>query len=409
MDDVYAQIAIRRARRHVGRDLRQGVRRADDLSSMTSGPRRPHGRGAQLPARRGAHRHHQAVRPDRRVRSGQPHAAPRADPRHPRRERCRQVDADEGAHRPRPARCRADPSARSAGADRRPHRCRRARHRHGAPALQPRRGAHRVGERRAGRRRSPRPARTCASGSAQISEQYGLDIDPDDRIADLPAGMRQRVEIIKCLRRDPEVLVFDEPTSVLSPSESEFLFDALRRVVQDEGKAVALVSHKLPEILSVTDEVTIMRDGRVVQAGPTAGADASTLARAMVGRDVVLRSEHAAFGVVDVDAAHAAATSGSASPTAIPAADSDRARAGAATRRRHAPRAATVGCCSTDSTSRSTPARSSASPASRTTASAPSATCSRACRTSTAGRVEVERRRGGHGHAPVRWRVPASR
>jgi simple sugar transport system ATP-binding protein len=165
---------------------------------------------------------------------------------------------------------------------------------------------------------------------AQISEQYGLDIDPDDRITDLPAGMRQRVEIIKCLRRDPEVLVFDEPTSVLSPSESEFLFDALRRVVHDEGKAVALVSHKLPEILSVTDEVTIMRDGRVVQAGPTAGADASTLARAMVGRDVVLRREHAAFGVVDVDDTAKAATtpgptSGLTSPTAVPAAESVRA------------------------------------------------------------------------------------
>jgi simple sugar transport system ATP-binding protein len=95
--------------------------------------------------------------------------------------------------------------------------------------------------------------------------------------------------------------VFDEPTSVLSPAESEFLFAALRRVVEDEGKAVALVSHKLPEILSVTDEVTIMRDGRVVQSGPTAGTEASALARAMVGRDVVLRSEHAAFGVVDAD------------------------------------------------------------------------------------------------------------
>jgi simple sugar transport system ATP-binding protein len=151
----------------------------------------------------------------------------------------------------------------------------------------------------------------------EISEQYGLDIDPDDRIADLPAGMRQRVEIIKCLRRDPEVLVFDEPTSVLSPSESEFLFDALRRVVQDEGKAVALVSHKLPEILSVTDDVTIMRDGRVVQAGPTAGADASTLARAMVGREVVLRREHAAFGVVDIDGSAAEAPDGPESAPAV--------------------------------------------------------------------------------------------
>ncbi len=148
----------------------------------------------------------------------------------------------------------------------------------------------------------------------QISEHYGLHIDPDDRISDLSAGMRQRVEIIKCLRRDPQVLVFDEPTSVLSPSESEFLFAALRRVVQEEGKAVALVSHKLPEILSVTDEVTIMRDGKVVRSGHTAGTGASELARAMVGRDVVLRREHAAFGVVEINGADEAIAATSATP-----------------------------------------------------------------------------------------------
>ncbi|MGZ4673662.1 MAG: ABC transporter ATP-binding protein, partial [Ilumatobacteraceae bacterium] len=129
-------------------------------------------------------------------------------------------------------------------------------------------------------------------------EQYGLEIDPDDRISDLTAGMRQRVEIIKCLRRDPEILVFDEPTSVLSPAESEFLFAALRRVVEDQGKAVALVSHKLAEVISASDEITIMRDGKVVDHRPTAGSDPATLARAMVGRDVVLRREHAAFGVM---------------------------------------------------------------------------------------------------------------
>ena len=134
---------------------------------------------------------------------------------------------------------------------------------------------------------------------AEISEQYGLQIDPDDRISDLPAGMRQRVEIIKCLRRDPEILVFDEPTSVLSPAESEFLFAALRRVVEEEGKAVALVSHKLAEVISASDEITIMRDGKVVESRPTAGSDPASLARAMVGRDVVLRREHAAFGVLD--------------------------------------------------------------------------------------------------------------
>jgi general nucleoside transport system ATP-binding protein len=131
---------------------------------------------------------------------------------------------------------------------------------------------------------------------AEISEQYGLEIDPDARISDLPAGMRQRVEIIKCLRRDPDVLVFDEPTSVLSPAESEFLFDALRTVVGVEGKAVALVSHKLAEIMAATDDITIMRDGRVVESLPTAGADARTLARAMVGREVSLRGDHVLTG-----------------------------------------------------------------------------------------------------------------
>jgi ABC-type uncharacterized transport system ATPase subunit len=142
----------------------------------------------------------------------------------------------------------------------------------------------------------------------EISEQYGLEIDPDDRISDLTAGMRQRVEIIKCLRRDPQILVFDEPTSVLSPAESQFLFAALRRVVEDEGKAVALVSHKLAEVISASDEITIMRDGKVVDSRPTVGSDPTTLARAMVGREVVLRREHAAFGVLD-ESVPAASTS----------------------------------------------------------------------------------------------------
>ena len=128
---------------------------------------------------------------------------------------------------------------------------------------------------------------------AEISEQYGLEIDADAHIADLTAGMRQRVEIIKCLRRDPEVLIFDEPTSVLAPSEAAFLFEALRRVVGDFGKAVALVSHKLGEILTATDDLTIMRDGKVQESRPTAGSDAQALARAMVGREVKLRGASA--------------------------------------------------------------------------------------------------------------------
>ncbi|MGH9271778.1 MAG: ABC transporter ATP-binding protein [Ilumatobacteraceae bacterium] len=141
-------------------------------------------------------------------------------------------------------------------------------------------------------------ARAVRRRVGEISAQYGLEIEPDQRIADLPAGMRQRVEIIKCLRRDPQVLVFDEPTSVLTPEESEFLFGALRRVVEEEGKAVALVSHKLPEVMTATDEITIMRDGRVVDFRPTRDSDAASLARAMVGRDVSLRGERLAFGLV---------------------------------------------------------------------------------------------------------------
>ena len=142
----------------------------------------------------------------------------------------------------------------------------------------------------------------------EISEQYGLAIDPDARVGDLTAGLRQRVEIIKCLRRNPSIVVFDEPTSVLTPDESQQLFASLRQVVADEHRAVVLVSHKLDEILHATDDVTIMRHGAVVERILTADADAPMLARAMVGRAVSLRSERAALGlVVDHDAAVEAA------------------------------------------------------------------------------------------------------
>ena len=136
---------------------------------------------------------------------------------------------------------------------------------------------------------------------AAISNQYGLEIDPDARVGELTAGLRQRVEIIKCLRRDPHILVFDEPTSVLTPEESEQLFDTLREVVAAEGRAVVLVSHKLDEVLHATDEITIMRQGQVVDRRPTHEADARSLARAMVGREVSLRSERAAFGLAEVE------------------------------------------------------------------------------------------------------------
>ena len=133
----------------------------------------------------------------------------------------------------------------------------------------------------------------------EISERYGLAIDPDERISDLSAGLRQRVEIIKCLRRDPAIVILDEPTSVLTPGESEQLFEVLRLVVERENKAVALVSHKLDEVLAATDQITIMRAGAVVDRRDTADADAPGLARAMVGRPVSLRSEGAALGHIE--------------------------------------------------------------------------------------------------------------
>ena len=135
----------------------------------------------------------------------------------------------------------------------------------------------------------------------ELADQYGLRIDPDARVGDLTAGLRQRVEIIKCLRRDPNIVIFDEPTSVLTPDESVVLFESMREVVANEGRAVVLVSHKLDEVLHAADEISIMRRGKVVDQLLASDADAPTLARGMVGRDVSLRSERAALGVLVVD------------------------------------------------------------------------------------------------------------
>lgn len=131
----------------------------------------------------------------------------------------------------------------------------------------------------------------------EIGERYGLVVDPDARVADLSAGLRQRVEIIKCLRRDPDIVIFDEPTSVLTPQESEQLFEVLRAAVLRENKAVALVSHKLDEILAATDRVTILHQGGVAAEMETAEADARSLAQAMVGRPVSLRDEAGVLGL----------------------------------------------------------------------------------------------------------------
>ncbi len=138
---------------------------------------------------------------------------------------------------------------------------------------------------------------SCARNQvAVIGEQYGLEVDPNARVVDLTAGQRQRVEIIKCLRHHRRILILDEPTSVLSPSEAAHLFAVLRKMVREEGRSVALVSHKLDEIMAATDRVTVMRAGKVTSRMATSDTDPPALARAMVGRQVSLRSEAAALG-----------------------------------------------------------------------------------------------------------------
>jgi len=159
-----------------------------------------------------------------------------------------------------------------------------------------------------------------------VARSYGLDIDPRARVGDLSAGQRQRVEIVKCLSRKPRVLVLDEPTSVLTVAESRDLFATLRRVVQSEGQAVIFISHKLDEIIAATDEVVILRRGRVVAGHRSADVGARQLAREMVGREVSLRAEGVALGLLavaetqDVSATVDAAPVTDAGRTATPAA-----------------------------------------------------------------------------------------
>ncbi|MBL7522134.1 ATP-binding cassette domain-containing protein, partial [Frankia sp. CNm7] len=155
----------------------------------------------------------------------------------------------------------------------------------------------------AGRRRGGRLSRDAACAEVvRVGERYGIPVDPLATVDSLSAGERQRVEIIKCLRKDPDVLVLDEPTSVLSMAESRELFAVLRGAVTggDEAKAVVLISHKLAEILAATDRVTVLRRGRVVARLDTRGTDAATLAREMVGREVSLGEEAAALGLTPV-------------------------------------------------------------------------------------------------------------
>jgi ABC-type uncharacterized transport system ATPase subunit len=124
----------------------------------------------------------------------------------------------------------------------------------------------------------------------ELSKRYHLMVDPAARIEDLSVGMQQRVEILKLLYRGARLLVLDEPTSVLTPAEWLELSAVMRSLVA-AGRSAIFITHKLDELLSVADRCTVLRDGAVVGTIPVAQADKATLARMMVGREVIMRIE----------------------------------------------------------------------------------------------------------------------
>ena len=124
----------------------------------------------------------------------------------------------------------------------------------------------------------------------ELSKQYGLAVDPTALIADITVGQQQRVEILKALYRGAEILILDEPTAVLTPQEATELF-AIVRSLRADGKSIIFISHKLNEVLEIADRITVLRRGKKIETVPREGATEESLARAMVGREVLLRVE----------------------------------------------------------------------------------------------------------------------
>jgi simple sugar transport system ATP-binding protein len=136
--------------------------------------------------------------------------------------------------------------------------------------------------------RGPALDRTAAEYAVRtLSERTGLVVPPDRLVADLSVGEAQRVEILKTLYRGANILILDEPTAVLSPPEVRELWQVLRSL-RDAGGTVVLITHKLDEVIDVSDSITVMRQGRTVAHMPTRGTTPQAIARAMVGRDVAL-------------------------------------------------------------------------------------------------------------------------
>lgn len=123
-----------------------------------------------------------------------------------------------------------------------------------------------------------------------ISDRYGLKVDPDAKISDISVGMQQRVEILKTLYRGAEVLIFDEPTAVLTPQEIQELMEIMQSLIK-EGKSIILITHKLKEIMEVCDRCTVIRKGKGIQTVDVATTNSNELASLMVGREVNFKTE----------------------------------------------------------------------------------------------------------------------
>ena len=134
----------------------------------------------------------------------------------------------------------------------------------------------------------PIPLKKSKSLILSDAEAYGLAIDPDAFVGNLSVGEQQRVEILKLLFRHASIMIFDEPTAVLTPAETEHFFATLRSL-RDKGKAIILITHKLDEVLAVADVVSVMRRGEMVGTIPASSATKAELAQMMVGRNLLLR------------------------------------------------------------------------------------------------------------------------
>ena len=124
----------------------------------------------------------------------------------------------------------------------------------------------------------------------ELVKEYGLTVDPDAKVSEISVGLQQRVEILKTLRRGAEVLILDEPTAVLTPQETDELFAVIRRIVREKQMTIIIITHKLYEVMAISDRVGVMRQGELVGVANTSDVNERILASMMVGKEVLLDS-----------------------------------------------------------------------------------------------------------------------